>query len=45
MTRFIEGGDRRQRLPLRDRVDDCAGEDSPVRVVDPFIDEVPPRVA
>ena len=40
MTRFIEGCDRRQRLLLPDCVDDYVGEDSPVRVVDAFIDEL-----
>jgi len=40
MTRFIEGCDRRQRLLLPDCVDDYVGEDSPVRVVDVFIDEL-----
>lgn len=40
MTRYIEGCDRRQRLLLPDCVDDYVGEDSPVRVVDAFIDEL-----
>lgn len=40
MTRFIEGCDRTQRLLLPDCVDDYVGEDSPVRVVDVFIDEL-----
>jgi len=40
MTRFIGGCDRRQRLLLPDCVDDYVGEDSPVRVVDVFIDEL-----
>jgi hypothetical protein len=40
MTRFIEGCDRRQRLLLPDCVDDYVGEDSSVRVVDVFIDEL-----
>jgi hypothetical protein len=39
MTRFIEECDRRQRLLLPDCVDDYVGEDSPVRVIDVFIDE------
>lgn len=40
MTRFIEGCDRRQRLLLPDCVDDYVAEDSGVRVVDVFIDEL-----
>src|SRR5579862_6979737 len=40
MGRFIEGCDRRQRLLLPDCVDDYVSEDSPVRVVDVFIDEL-----
>ncbi len=40
MGRFIEGCDRRQRLLLPDCIDDYVGEDSPVRVVDAFIDEL-----
>ena len=40
MSRFIEGSDRRQRLLLPDYIDDYVGEDSPVRVVDMFIDEL-----
>jgi transposase len=40
MKRFIEGCDRRQRLLLPDCVDDYVGEDSPVRVIDVFIDEL-----
>ena len=40
MTRFIEGCDRRQGLLLPDCVDDYVGEDSPVRVVDVFINEL-----
>ena len=40
MSRFIEGSDRRQRLLLPDCIDDYVDEDSPVRVVDMFIDEL-----
>ena len=40
MTRYIDGWDRRQRLLLPDCVDDYVGADSPVRVVDAFIDEL-----
>lgn len=40
MSRFIEGYDRRRRLLLPDCTDDYVGEDSPVRVVDLFVDEL-----
>ncbi|WP_374943719.1 IS1182 family transposase [Sphingomonas sp.] len=40
MSRFIEGCDRRQRLLLPDCIDDFVSEDSPVRVVDMFVDEL-----
>lgn len=40
MSRFIEGCDRQQKLLLPDCVDDYVTEDSPVRVVDVFIDEL-----
>ena len=40
MSRFIEGCDRRQRLLLPDCVDDYVAEDSAVRVVDVFVDEL-----
>lgn len=40
MGRFIEGCDRRQRLLLPDCVDDYVAEDSAVRVVDAFVDEL-----
>lgn len=40
MSRFIEGSDRRQKLLLPDCVDDYIAEDSPVRVVDVFVDEL-----
>jgi transposase len=40
MSRFIEGRDRRQRLLLPDCMDDYVTEDSPVRVVDMFVDEL-----
>ena len=40
MGRFIEGCERRQRLLLPDCIDDYVGQDSPVRVVDVFVDEL-----
>ena len=40
MSRFVEGCDRRQKLLLPDCVDDYVSEDSPVRVVDLFVDEL-----
>ena len=40
MGRFIEGCDRRQQLFLPDCVDDYVAEDSPVRIVDVFVDEL-----
>jgi transposase len=38
MAGYIEGWDRRQRLLLPDSVDDYVGADSPIRVIDAFID-------
>lgn len=40
MDRFIEGCDRHQRQLLPDCIDDYVGEDSSVRVIDVFIDEL-----
>ena len=40
MSRFIEGSDRRERLLLPDSIDDYVTGDSPVRVVDMFVDEL-----
>ena len=40
MGRFVEGCDRLQRALLPDCVDDYVAEDSPVRVVDMFVDEL-----
>jgi transposase len=40
MVGFIEGKDRRDQLLLPDCLDDYVTEDSPVRVVDVFIDEL-----
>ena len=40
MGRFIEGCDRRQQLFLPGRVNDYVARDSPVRVVDVFVDEL-----
>ena len=40
MGRFIEGCDRRQKLLLSDCVDDYVSAESPVRVIDVFIDEL-----
>ena len=38
MAGFIEGADRRQAMFLPECLDDYAGEESPVRVVDAFVD-------
>jgi transposase len=40
MSRFMEGSDRRQRLLLPECIDDYVAEDSPVRVVDLFVEEL-----
>jgi transposase len=40
MVGFIEGKDRREQLVLPDCLDDNVAEDSSVRVVDVFIDEL-----
>ena len=40
MKRFIEGEDRQQVTLLPECLDDCIGEDNPVRVVDVFVDEL-----
>jgi transposase len=40
MARFIEGGDRRQRTLLPECLDDYVAGDSPVRVIDVFVDEL-----
>ena len=40
MKRFIEGEKRHQTTLLPDRLEDYVGEDSPVRVVDVFVDEL-----
>ena len=40
MSRFIEGADRRQRLLLPDCIEDYVAQDSPVRLVDMFVDEL-----
>ncbi len=40
MGRFVEGCDRRQRLLLPECVEDYVAEDSPVRIVDVFVDEL-----
>jgi transposase len=40
MSGFIEGEDRTQATLFPDRIDDYVGEDSPVRVVDVFIDDL-----
>jgi len=34
MKRFVEGEDRRQGVLLSEFLDDCVGEDNPVRVID-----------
>jgi transposase len=40
MSGFIEGEDRNQATLFPERIDDYVGEDSPVRVVDVFIDDL-----
>jgi transposase len=40
MGRFVEGEDRRQSLLLPNSLDDYVTEDSPVRVVEVFVDEL-----
>ena len=40
MGRFIEGCDRREQLFLPPCVDDYVAEDSAVRIVDVFVDEL-----
>lgn len=40
MKRFIEGEERHQTTLFPDRLEDYVGEDSPVRVVDIFVDEL-----
>ena len=40
MSGFIEGEDRSQSTLFPERVDDYVGEDSPVRVIDVFIDDL-----
>lgn len=40
MAGFIEGVDRAQSVLFPDRLDDWIGEDSLVRVVDLFVDEI-----
>ncbi len=40
MTGFIEGEDRNQATMFPERLDDYVTEDSPVRVVDVFIDDL-----
>ena len=40
MFGFIEGCDRRQQLFLPDCIDDYVAGDSPVRIVDVFLDEL-----
>ena len=40
MGRFIEGCDRRQQVFLPECVDDYVADDSPVRIVDVFVDEL-----
>jgi hypothetical protein len=40
MSGFIEGENRQQSTLFPERVDDYIGEDSPVRVVDYFIDKL-----
>ena len=40
MSGFIEGEDRHQATLFPERLDDYIAEDSPVRVIDVFIDEL-----
>ena len=40
MSRFIEGEDRNQATLFPERLDDYIAEDSPVRVIDVFIDDL-----
>src|ERR1700740_2893832 len=40
MSRFIEGEARSQSLLFPERLDDWIEEDNPVRVIDPFVDEL-----
>ena len=40
MKRYIEGVDRSQGTLLPEQLDDWVHEDSPVRVVDVFVDEL-----
>ena len=40
MKRFVEGADRRQGILLPEYLDDYVGEESPVRVIDVFVDEL-----
>ena len=40
MKRFIEGADRGQSTLFPECVEDCIGEDNPVRVIDVFVDEL-----
>ena len=40
MSRFIEGENRHQATLFPERLDDYVAEESPVRVIDVFIDEL-----
>ena len=40
MSRFIEGENRYRSTLFPERVDDYIGEDSPVRVIDVFVDRL-----
>ena len=40
MSGFIEGEDRRQATLFPERIDDYIAEDSPVRVIDVFVDDL-----
>ena len=40
MARYVEGLDRRQSFLLPDSIQDYVGEDSPVRVIDVFVDRI-----
>jgi transposase len=40
MHRFIDGEDRMQQTLLPNSLEDCVGEENPVRVIEVFIDEL-----
>ncbi len=40
MKRFVEGAHRGQSTVCPERLEDCVGDDNPVRAVDVFVDEL-----